>query len=122
MDNWTRDQLIENGFDVNRTMERFMNNETLYFKFLKKFIQDESFAKLSEAIKAKDCKQAFMYAHTLKGVSANLGIEVIHQAVIPMVEKLRNDDMSAADKDMEKLQVNYDNACKVITKICECLY
>lgn len=34
--------LEEKGFDVDGTMKRFLNNETLYLKCLKKFLDDSS--------------------------------------------------------------------------------
>lgn len=40
--------LEEKGFDVDGTMKRFLNNETLYLKCLKKFLDDSSFEKLKE--------------------------------------------------------------------------
>ena len=38
MDKELKDKLEANGFDVDVTLQRFMNNEKLYFKFLKRRI------------------------------------------------------------------------------------
>ena len=42
--------LLEAGVDLDRTMERFMNNEGLYLKFLKRFPEDPNFAQMKENI------------------------------------------------------------------------
>ena len=41
--------LEEKGFDVDGTMKRFLNNENLYLKCLRKFLDDASYDKLREA-------------------------------------------------------------------------
>ena len=41
MDKELKDKLEANGFDVDVTLQRFMNNEKLYFKFLKKLPADQ---------------------------------------------------------------------------------
>lgn len=33
MDKELREQLVESGFEVDMTLQRFMGNEALYFKF-----------------------------------------------------------------------------------------
>ena len=41
-----KELLEQKGFDVDGTMRRFLNNEALYMKCLKKFLNDTSFEKL----------------------------------------------------------------------------
>ncbi len=43
MDKELKDKLVECGFDVDTTLQRFMGNETLYFKFLKKLPADQNY-------------------------------------------------------------------------------
>mgnify|MGYP000615219004 FL=1 len=56
---------------------------------LYKYIHDESFGELGEAIKAGDVKAAFGAAHDLKGISANMGITPVYDLVISIVEEFR---------------------------------
>ena len=48
-------------------------NEQLILKFVKSFEKDKSFSELCEGFEEKDIEKAFRAAHTLKGVSVNLG-------------------------------------------------
>ncbi len=78
------------GGDYDQTMKRFMGNETLYCTILPKLFQDGNLQKLGKALKADNLKSAFEAAHTLKGVSANLGLTPLYDAVCMIVEPLRN--------------------------------
>ena len=42
MENAEKELLEQHGFDVDGTMKRFLNNEMLYKKCLKKFLNDKS--------------------------------------------------------------------------------
>lgn len=79
----------EYGGDYTATMARFMNNETMYMKFLNMLFKDDNLDKLSEAIKNNDLNSAFEAAHTLKGVVANMGLTPMYDAVNTIVEPLR---------------------------------
>ena len=80
------------GGDYDKTMERFMNNENLYYKILPMLFQDNNLQKLGTALETGDFDSAFIAAHTLKGVSANLGLTPLYDAVCRIVEPLRNQD------------------------------
>ncbi len=77
------------GGDYATTMTRFMGNETMYRKFLTMLFQDENLQKLGDAIAGGDLTAAFEAAHTLKGVTANLGLTPFYEAVCAIVEPLR---------------------------------
>ena len=46
--------LEEGGINVKEAMQRFMNNEQLWIKFLKKFKADSSYEKLVKSIEEKE--------------------------------------------------------------------
>jgi len=89
MDEEFRRQLIENGADVETTVKRFMGNEGLYVKFLMKFQNDKNYESLQGHIAGGEYEAAFNDAHTLKGVSANLGLNPVYEAASRLVELLR---------------------------------
>ena len=60
MDDTIKKQLTEAGVDLDKTMERFMNNEALYLKFLKRFPEDPNYAQLKEHISTGDYEEAFI--------------------------------------------------------------
>lgn len=60
--------LKQAGINTDSAVERFMGNEALYVKMLKKFLDDHTFADLVDAA-AESCGQAALEAsHTLKGI------------------------------------------------------
>lgn len=58
-------------------------------KFVRKFLDDQSFEQLCEQMSAGNRAEAFRAAHTLKGVCANLGFDALLHAVEPLTELLR---------------------------------
>lgn len=102
-------ELFENyGGDYTATMARFMNNETMYMKFLTMLFKDDNLDKLSEAIKNNDLNSAFEAAHTLKGVVANMGLTPMYDAVNVIVEPLRSRKEDPEYPAMlEKIQTEY---------------
>lgn len=58
-------------------------------RFIGKFLDDGSFSELTSAMAAGQTEAAFRAAHTLKGVSANLGFEQLRQSSSAMTEFLR---------------------------------
>ena len=116
MDADQKKMLEEKGFDVDGTMKRFLNNETLYLKCLRKFLDESSFDKLKAAYQSGNCKEAFEGAHTMKGFVSNLGINEIYHLLIPMVEKLRVQDLNL-DAEMNQLETLYRETYKVIEEL-----
>ena len=116
MDAEKKELLEQKGFDVDGTMRRFLNNEALYRKCLKKFLDDTSFEELKEAYHDGNCNEAFKAAHTMKGFVSNLGIDKMYQLLIPMVEKLRVQNMNI-DNDMKELEILYQEAYQIIDEL-----
>ena len=77
--------LTEYGVDMKKTMERFVGDEDLYAECLTKFLSDSSWPLLKNAYEHKEYKEMFEYAHTLKGVTGNLGLTPLYNAVSDMV-------------------------------------
>lgn len=101
MDELLKQKLIENGADVEGTLHRFMGNETLFLKFLRKFKDDTNYAGLVESLDQGNYEEAFKYAHTLKGVSANLGLDPVCKPASALTELLRG--KAACEVDMDQV-------------------
>lgn len=119
MKNEALDILKENGADVDNSLKRFMGNRGLYEKFLLKFPEDQNMSNLRECMKNQNYGDAFKCVHTLKGVSANLGLNPIQELSSQMTELMRNKQADEIDKDaLEKcfheLEEIYDNFCRII--------
>ena len=81
----TLSKIQEAEMDVEGALARFCGNSALYEKFLGKFLQDDNFKKIGDAVEAGDSQEMLMAAHTLKGVAGNLGLNGLMEACAEMV-------------------------------------
>jgi len=119
MNEQLKQKLVENGADVEGTLHRFMGNGALFLKFLVKFKDDQNFALLRNSIEQKDYEEAFKAAHTLKGVSANLGLTPIYASASNLTELLRGKAPSEVDveqvmQEKAALEESYQLFIKII--------
>ena len=111
-----KELLEQNGFDIKGAMKRFLNNEALYKQCLDKFLTDQSFHNLKQALSLNDCQKAFHEAHTMKGFVSNLGMQELYEAVSVIVEKLRAGDMNVAVQ-MQLLEELYEKDYQLIRNL-----
>ncbi len=97
MDEKYKQELEKNGVDVKGSIDRFLGEEEIYDKFLKKTISSSDFDKLSDCLEQEDYKEAFRCAHTLKGVAGNLGLIPIEEIASAITELLRGKEDSEVD-------------------------
>lgn len=95
--------LEEWGCDVEGALDRFLDDKELYMTCLQTVIADSAFEKLGVALKEKKVSEAFDYAHTLKGVFANLGLTPMLSIVECIVEPLRSGSADGLEDVYEKL-------------------
>ena len=115
-----KEMLEAAGFKVEEAMKRFMNNEQLWIKFLKKFKSDLSYGELVKAMEEKDDAKAFEAAHTLKGITGNLAMSGFNAIVSEQTEYLRGEDKNfeAAAAMMPQITEIYENTIKTIDEVC----
>ena len=109
-----RAALVRAGVDVDGALERFMNNEGLLERFLKKFPADPNYGALKEALARGDADAAFRAAHTLKGVAANLSMATLQQRVSEQVERLRAGDLEGAARLMPGIDESYGQIAEAL--------
>lgn len=85
----TIDNLKEYGANVDEGMARCMGNEALYLRLVTTIPAEANFDKLASSIEARDLDAAFDAAHALKGVTGNLALTPLYQAVFEITELLR---------------------------------
>ena len=120
MDADFRQKMEENGADVETTINRFMGNEAMYLKFLGKFLDDQNYKMLGENLEAKNYEEAFKCAHTLKGVTANLGLDPIQKAVSELVEEIRGKEAgeineARVDEEWQNVKSYYEKFFEIIS-------
>jgi HPt (histidine-containing phosphotransfer) domain-containing protein len=116
MDEALRQALTDAGVNVDTAMERFMDNTGLLERFLRKFYNDQNYSKLKEALKNDETHDAFTAAHTLKGVSGNLSLDVLYDAASEITELLRADDLTGAKEVFPKVTQIYEKTLEGLQK------
>ncbi len=97
------EKLKEYGVNVAEALERFMGNEAIYEKTLKKFPAAAESHTVVEYIKSGDSKTAVANAHTLKGVTGNLSMTPLYTAYVDIVNLLRAGENDKALAELEKI-------------------
>ena len=105
---------MEYGVDMKKTMERFVGDEDLYAECLTKFLSDSSWPLLKNAYEHKEYKEMFEYAHTLKGVTGNLGLTPLYNAVSDMVGALRFEQYEKVDGLYELVEAELSRLLRVL--------
>lgn len=102
------------GVDTDEALTRFMNNEGLYIRMLKKYPAAVEGSKAAEKFAQKDHDGAIAETHTLKGVTGNLSLTPLYKAYTEMVALLR------AGKDDEAAEL-YQKTLPVEQAIIDCI-
>lgn len=114
-----KEMLKKVNIDLEDAMERFLNNEELYRKFLLKFLEDENFSQMKMALWSGEGEQAFKYAHTVKGVAGNLSINGLYEVMAPYIEYLRNGDIESAREHLAEVEEMYKASIEAISSLKE---
>ena len=85
------------GGDLETVRGRLLTDERIE-KFAKIFLQDTSMQTLESALEAGDLPEAYRGAHTLKGVSRDLGFTPLFEAAAALSDALRLDDAGVPAK------------------------
>lgn len=100
--------LTNAGVDVKGAIERFVGNEDLFARMLKKFLDEPSYNKLVAAIADNDRKEALAASHTLKGLCGNLSLTRLFELFSEQVALIRADEWDKAVGMMPDISKSYD--------------
>ena len=67
-----------------------LHSEALIRRFTLKFLEDQSYLQLKQALENKNYEDAFRGAHTLKGVCQNLSFDHLYEVSNELTELLRD--------------------------------
>lgn len=112
-----RSRLVEAGVDVDSVMERFMNNDALLERFMRKFKNDPNYRQLLDAVKERDNDKAFTASHTLKGVAGNLSLSALQSQVSVQCDLFRGGDFEGGAALMDKVTEEYERITAAIDKV-----
>ena len=111
---WKNIAIQIHGLDIDSVRTRFVDNFVLYSGLLKDFARDfeQSIESIRQAIGRDEMELAKRLAHTLKGVSGNIGAARIFEQATKLDEAIKAEErksiqtiMKKMDKDIEKLIV-----------------
>ena len=102
--------------DFDGTLGRLCS-EKLVERFALKFLADGSFSLLEEAIAAGNYNDAFRAAHTLKGVSLNLGFTELYKVSDEMTEALRDGAEPENDTLFQKVKDEYQRTIDLLQEL-----
>jgi HPt (histidine-containing phosphotransfer) domain-containing protein len=94
------------GIDTTGGLHRVGGNERLYHAMLRQYAEDQAdtATALRAALAAGDAKTAERLAHTLKGVSATLGIKRPSEAAAVLEDRIRHDRLEGIDDDLTAME------------------
>jgi CheY-like chemotaxis protein len=101
------------GFDLAAGLERLRGNKRLYRKLLLDFGANYGGAatEISEALEAKDFKQAHSLVHNLKGLAGNLEATNLQAAAVELEKLVRGQtEKITSDKELKRKFVELENA------------
>ena len=103
-------------------VEKRLPSVGLVRKFIVKFLDDDSYSKLCLAMQNGQREEAFRAAHTLKGVSANLGFSRLLASAGELTELLRAETETIPGRAaalLEEVKQDYELIVSVIRAYLE---
>lgn len=111
-----RDFFKEVGGDYDKVLSR-LQGEALIKKFVKKFSDDKTMEYLISSFKEGRIEDAFRAAHTIKGVAANLGLDMLGESAAELTERLRGAENFPEEKYLEKVSEAYEFTVEKIKEL-----
>ena len=94
------------GADYEDVLKR-LYRESMIRKFVRMFLDDDSYSKLAQSLKDGNVQEAFRAAHTLKGVCQNLGFTNLYQPAYELTELLRTGTLNGSKELFARVTEQY---------------
>ena len=102
------------GAETGDALERFMDDEEMYLKYVRSFPDEPTMKALVKAVEEKDYTAAEKAVHALKGIVNNLGFLPLADASVDMLEELRDGNIEDALEAYEDVTEQYGIFSEVI--------
>lgn len=102
------------GVNTDEALTRLVRNERVYESVLNNFLLDTNFEELEKSIAIKDYSKAIFSAHTLKGISGNLGMEILFRTLDELLKKIDDNDFVDVDKIFLQISSGYHSIYSII--------
>lgn len=107
------------GESYDDLLSRLGCDEKIIYNAVKEFMFDLHYIRLLRAIENRDTETAFKAAHTMKGISANLGFTKMYSAFSLVTEELRSGNIEKAAELMTRATDEYQ---KIIAILKRCMF
>ena len=104
------------GVDEKATLERFGGMSELLKKFILKFPEDPTYGRLVNVIENGVLEDVEREVHTLKGLTANLGISGLNQICSECLDYLRQRKTTLLPELYLRIQEEYDRVVELISE------
>lgn len=109
-------ELLEYGIDYQDAMDRFDGEAELYEDFVFRFLEDDKYGQVVEALEAGDVEAAHRAAHTLKGVVGNLSFTNYFRQIGAMSDSLKNNDLEIAKSFLPGVKDAHNQVMQILQK------
>ncbi len=89
MENQEDNEILKKYIDIDTALSRVRGNKVIYKKMLGMFLQSNSFADLENCLSQKDYSKASEVAHGIKGMTGNLGMDMLFNESAKLMVQLR---------------------------------
>ena len=111
---------LENvGINVDAALNRFMGKEAMLRKFFTRFLSDQSYAAMLEAMNSGAADAAKAAAHQLKSVCGTIGCENMQARVTELESQLKAGNFPEAQKILPEIESQYAQICSALNKLLE---
>lgn len=110
------EELVALGADVGSALERIYDDEELYVELLAELLNDFENCEVKDNLLGGDVVAATLNAHTLKGVTGNLGITPLYEQYMKINDVLKAGDTDTAEILLEATLPLQDKFIEVIKK------
>ena len=85
------------GMNVKGGLKIVSNNKMIYLKLLKTFVANTLYNEMVDAVKAGDVDEMKAKAHAIKGVTANLCLNIVNEQIKAIENDLRESKVVTVD-------------------------
>ena len=117
LDDTQIDEVIAHGIDYRGGVDRFGGNAAMFEKFIFRYLNDEHYDLLVQAVEAGDAEEGFRVAHTLKGVVGNLSFSSYFAVLEPVTEALRSGNIDAARRSMPDVEKAHKETVAILEQL-----
>lgn len=100
------ESLTIDGVDLKHSLQRMGGNSALLLKMLRRFgeTQHDCIPRLRRALASKNLQEAVREAHTLKGLSGNIGASHLAEQLQRLEKQLRNGEDMSIDPSLDSIE------------------